>query len=148
MLLVLGIHFAQTRSVVFMMHLALALLLFGTPACFAANKAVRKVTIFPISQYMSISHNPERGVAAVGASAYNTLYTMKVAVSDDPGKIYSISCFEYHIWNHCELPKGDSYDAEIRSNVIRIIAKRNRKGKAVMRAKYRTDYVTPPEPRP
>ncbi len=125
-----------------------ALIFFIGGSSYADKKPVRKVVIVPLSRRVSVDKTDYTGsvVTDFGVSAYNVLYMMDVAVSDDPGKTYSISCFEYHAWNHCALPKAEAYDGEIKGDVMRIIAKRDKKGRITERAKYRIYFVGPAIP--
>src|SRR5438132_5014280 len=78
---------------------------------------VRKVTIYPLTKHVSLpEENPHTSIANAGDALYSQLFSLTVTVSDDPGKIYSIDCFVYRSWDHCDLPTATSYSAEIKDN--------------------------------
>ena len=120
---------------------------------FAGNKGdadVRKVTIYPLTKHVSMpEENPHASIANAGDASYNQLFSLTVTVSDDPGKIYSIDCFVYRIWEHCDLPAATSYNAEIKGDIMKITAVEDNRKHTIHRAKYKITFIQPvTEPHP
>jgi hypothetical protein len=57
--------------------------------------AVRKVTIYPLTNYFSYEAIPHTSVADSIEDSHSEYFSMTVTVSDDPDKTYSIDCLAY-----------------------------------------------------
>ena len=128
-----------------------------TLACLSASAftwghkgpAVRKVTIYPLTNYFSYEAIPHKSVADSIEASHSEYFSMTVTVSDDPGKTYSIDCLAYRMWDHCRLPTASSYGAEISSDTIRITAVEDNKKHTTYKVKYRITSIqanTTPNP--
>jgi hypothetical protein len=116
-------------------------------SAFAGSKRdadVRNVTVYPLTKQVTlpeeISHT---SVADSVNGLYSQLFSLTVTVSDDPGKIYSIDCFVYRTWNHCDLPAATSYSAEIKGNTVKITAVENNRKHTTYKVKYTITFIQP-----
>jgi hypothetical protein len=106
---------------------------------------VRKVTVIPLKRYpVSSNRNPDSGccgVAGVGVNRYDALFLLDMAVSDDVGKTYSISCFGIPRRTIADCPMPTPLPPKSKGNFIRITAEENDKKHRTYRVKYRIDHV-------
>ena len=113
---------------------------------FAGDKRdtdMRKVTIHPLTNYFSSEAIPHTSAVGSIDALYSQYLSMTVTVSDDPGKTYSIDCFAYRVWDHCRLPSATTYSAEIKGDIMRIIAVENNKKHTTYKVKYRITSIQP-----